>query len=402
MPSSKYYVPVDLKKAAAQTVAGATLALVLPHDSFATQYSLEYGVESFYRSNDNVGLRPDNEVDVHGVEVAVPAVLELQDERYTAQLDGRIASTKYDDSGYDSDDQKLHAKGEYLLERGGFNGSVGINRDSTTETAFLDNGVVGASASRVEKYLANLGSLYSLAEDYTLTASISYRESNYHTDRLVDNETRAAYLGLIHQYTPKTSLQLQANVSRFENDARIGVESDGVGLQLGFNTQVTESFTVAMLGGYSEIDTQYFTPADVPARDDDSNTGWVLSSSLQYSGERSSIEASFQRQETASGDGYLIVSNRLRSEYSYKLTEQATLKLNFVAGNSGALDDAIKNDRDYAEGGVQLTYRFAESWYVSGRYKYRYQDRERAAGDAGGNLFLASISYRPKAITWSR
>jgi hypothetical protein len=368
----------------------------------ATQYSLEYGVDTRYQFNDNVGLRPDNEVDVNGVELALPAELSLSEEHYNAYARGEVSSSKYDDSGYNSDDQELELGGEYNFERGGIAANAALDRDSTTDTAFLDNGVVGATADRVERYTAGVNGLYYLSQSNALIGGLYYSQNDYDTPTLVDNENRGGYLGVSHQYTENTVLRLQANVGRFENDARIGVESDSVGLQAGFSTNFTENLTVSALGGYSEVETEYFRVAGLPVPEDDKTSGWILNSALEYTGDRSSISASFLRRETASADGYLIVNNQLEVEYNYQLTERIKLLLEVIGGNSGALDEDINNDRDYISGKVRSTYQLTEDWFVSAGYTHRYQDRERASGDANANIVDLSIIFKPNPLSWSR
>lgn len=385
-----------------RATVGATTLIVFSLEADATQYSLEYGVETRYRYNDNVGLRPDDEVDVHGVQMSLPAKLTLADERYEFSADGEIASSKYDESGYNSDDQKLDLRGEYKFERGTLNANMGIDRDSTTQTAFLDNGVVGATADRVERYNAGTVGLYSLSQKYTAFTGLYYFENDYDTPRLVDNETAGGYVGLSSQYTEQTTLQLRANFSRFENGARLAVESDTVGFEAGFTTLYTERLTLSFLGGYNQVDTEYSADAGFEAPEDSDTSGWVVNTGVEYAGERSSIEGSFVRRETASADGFLIVSNQLKIDYRYNLTERSQIILEVIGGTSGALDEDFNNDRDYVSGSIRSRYRLTESWFLTGNYTYRYQDRERDPGDAVSNSVNIGILYKPNSLSWSR
>ena len=200
-------------------IAGTLLSL--PETGFATQYSLEYGVDTRYRYDDNVGLRPDDEIDVNGAIVSLPAKLTIAEERYNAYVDSKLTTSKYDESGYNSDDQMLNLGGEYGLERGLVTGMIGIDRSSTLETAFLDTGVVGATANRVEAYYANANTSYYLSPKYNFVAGASYRETDYDTNRFVDNQYAVLSLGIANQYTEKTSIIVQANANRFENEQSI-------------------------------------------------------------------------------------------------------------------------------------------------------------------------------------
>lgn len=381
-------------------IAGTLLSL--PETGFATQYSLEYGVDTRYRYDDNVGLRPDDEIDVNGAIVSLPAKLTIAEERYNAYVDSKLTTSKYDESGYNSDDQMLNLGGEYGLERGLVTGMIGIDRSSTLETAFLDTGVVGATANRVEAYYANANTSYYLSPKYNFVAGASYRETDYDTNRFVDNQYAVLSLGIANQYTEKTSIIVQANANRFENDAFISIESDGLGLQVGFTTLFSERLKASMLGGYSYVETEYSAPEGITARDDDDSSSWVIDAEVEYENEQSYFSARFLRRESASGDGYLVFSNQANSKYGHRLSERLSFEISLIAGNSGALDDRINNDRDYIEGSTKLAYRLTESWYLSGRYVHRYQDRERDSGDANGNMFFATFTYKPNAISWAR
>ena len=157
-----------------------------------------------------------------------------------------------------------------------------------------------------------------------------------------------------------------------------------------------------MLGGYSYVETEYSAPEGITARDDDDSSSWVIDAEVEYENEQSYFSARFLRRESASGDGYLVFSNQANSKYGHRLSERLSFEISLIAGNSGALDDRINNDRDYIEGSTKLAYRLTESWYLSGRYVHRYQDRERDSGDANGNMFFATFTYKPNAISWAR
>lgn len=379
-----------------------SLSLCWPVTGLSTEYSLDYKVKSRYKYNDNIGLRPNSTIDVHGVKLSLPTELAIRDEQFKAAINCEISSSKYDESGYNSDDQLLRASGNYLLERGAIGGSIGIDRGSTTETEFLDTGVVGATASRVERVKAAGNTNYMLTENNSATASIQYSTTDYDTNRFVNNENILGIVGLAHQMNESTAIRLQGTASRFENDARLEVVSDTIGVQTGFDHTLTERLKVSILAGYTNVETDYSTDSELAAQDDDNTSGWTANGSLSYETQRSTLGATFVRTSRASGDGYLIVSNRLNVNYEYDLSERGELILELTAGSSGALDNRINNDRDYARGKLQLGYRLTQSWAVSAAYTYSYQDRERASGSADSNAIYATLTYHPNAIIWSR
>ena len=80
---------------------------LLSADLYAAEYSFTYGVTGDYEFNDNVGLNPDNKTEISGGQIATPFTLTSSSERLTASLGGELEFSRYDESGYDSDDQNL-------------------------------------------------------------------------------------------------------------------------------------------------------------------------------------------------------------------------------------------------------------------------------------------------------
>jgi hypothetical protein len=378
------------------------LALPLAGTSQAYEYSLDYSVKGRYEYNDNVGLRADEELDVSGGKMSLPATLTMRSERLKASLMGELASSKYDDSGYDSNDQNLQGNATYQLERGTVTGHVGFKRDSTRDSAFLDTGIVGLEATRVEKGTLGGSGDYMFTEKNGIIGGVDYSDVSYASDRYQPYEYLSGYGGWTHQWTERTRLRLQAYASRYENDAALKVESDTIGAQAGFDSELSERLSVSVLAGWADVDTDYSTNLLVQLPNDSSDSTFTGEGNLTYREERYELTTKINSGTRPSGDGYLLQTTQLDLGYRYHVTEQSRFDFTLVGGNSSSLDSRINNDRDYARANLRMDYRFAPSWYVAGTYTYSYQDRQRALGDADSNAVYASLVFNPQKKTWSR
>jgi len=219
----------------------AALLILSTTNIRASEYAFEYNVEGGYEYNDNIGLRAEDEVDVSGGVITLPATLTVRDERLESSLMGALTSAKYDDSDFDSDDQDLQGKTEYQLERGQVSGYAGYKRDSTRTSEFLDTGIVGFRATRVETAAAGASADYLVTEKNGFVIGADYSNLDYDSPLLRDYDYVSGYLGWQHQWTENTRLRLQGIADRYENDADVKVTSDSLGAQAGFESQFSES-----------------------------------------------------------------------------------------------------------------------------------------------------------------
>lgn len=369
----------------------------------ADEYSLKYGVTADYEYNDNVGLSPNDKIDISGGQLAIPVTLASRSERLNTSLAGELAFSRFDDSGYNSDDQNLEAKLDYLLERGELEGSAGFKRASTRTTEFDDTGVVGLDASRVETATLGGAGSYLFTEKNGITGGVDYRQVDYQSDAFQDYSFVTGYGGWINQWSERTRLRLQGYFSRYINDdGNIDVESDTLGFQAGFDSKLSERLSTAALIGWANTDTSFKSNTVVPP-DDDSAGSVLVQGSVSYREERYQLDAKVMSEPSPTGNGTLYARHTLDLAYRYQLTERSRFDLGLTVGQQSAVDDGINNDRDWARIVLRLDYRIAENWYVAGRYQYSYQDLQQATGDAYSNAIFLSLIFEPEnQLIWSR
>jgi hypothetical protein len=383
-------------------LALACYTLVPANSSHASEYSLEYSVEAGYEYNDNVGFSSDDEIDVSGGLITFPVTLTRRTERLETALSGEATSTKYDDSDFDSDDQDLNLRSSYQLERGGLNGYAGYKRDSTRTSEFLDTGVVGLRATRVERASAGASGDYMFTEKNGILLGADYSDVEYDSPIYSDYDYVSGNFGWRHQWREQTSLILQGTASRYENDGETEVTSDTLGVQAGFETQVSEALKASLLMGWAGVETDYSSNSTQLSQSNDSNDVFQMNGKLRYRQERYDLSAEVRSGTRPSGDGTLNEDHQVNLKYGYSVTERSNLDLTLIVGTTESLESDTNRERDYARARVRLDYRLTESWYVAGTYMFSYQDRNREDGSADSNQVNLSLIFQPEKHIWSR
>ena len=381
------------------------LTAMLSLSSHANEYSLDYSVEGGYEYNDNVGMRAEDQIDISGGKITVPATLTMRSERLESSLMGELTSAKYDDSGFNSDDQNLQGNTRYQLERGEVAGYAGYKRDSTRTSEFLDTGIVGLRAARVDNATVGGSGDYMFTENNGIVIGADYSDLNYDSPLLDNYDYISGYTGWQHQWTERTRLRLQGIANRYENDANVQVTSDSLGAQIGFDSQFSEQLSVFLLAGWVNVDTDYSTNSTVASPEGYSSDVFQMNGSLNYQQERYRLTAAARSGTRPSGSGNLVKTDQLDLTYRYDVSEHSRFELGLVGGRNRSLNSSIntnRDDRDFARVRLRLDYRISQSWYVAGAYVFSYEDRERADGQADSNQINISLIFQPVKSVWSR
>lgn len=367
----------------------------------AKEYSFDYSVEAGGEVNDNVRLTTEDELEVSGGVVVLPAALTARSERLKTSLEAELTFSRYDEESYDSDDQDVKLGSTYQLERGQLEGVARYLRDTTRTGEFLDTGEVGLTAVRRETGSFQGSGSYLFTERNGISGGVLYRNVDYDSPRFQDYEFSNAYGGWLHQWTERTELTAQLYYSYYENDAPIQVESDSLGARFGFTSKLSEQWETSLTAGWVKVSTDYAQqtlngPSDNEADD------LLLKGSVKYSAERHQFTARLQSEPSPSGNGTMYSDYTAALEYRYLVSERSRFDLNLIGGAREAVDDRITNDRDFARLRMRIDYRMSQSWYIAAAYQHSYQDRERALDDASSNEFRISVIYQPERMIWSR
>lgn len=367
----------------------------------AAEYGFEYGVEAGYEYNDNVRLLPDDEIDISGSKVSIPATLTSKTERLETSLDGALTFSRFDQEQYNSDDQSLEGRAEYQLERGQLEGYAGIIRDTTRDSEFLDTGAVGLSAVRREQMLAGFSGRHLFSEMTGVSAGVDYVDTDYDGFRQQPFTYGTGFAGLVWQTSERSLYRLQAYGSHYESDGLLDTQAEGIGAQIGLETQLSQPLSLKILAGWVELDSDYRGVA-AAILTDSTDDQFLLDALLEYKLPRSRIRLNATSMPRPSADGYLQATNQLEMTYRYELSERTRFNLYLTAGQRDPIDDQFQSDRDYARARLRLDYRIAQSWYLTADYTYSYQDREVQDGNADSNAVVIGVKFQPQKSVWSR
>ncbi|PLW67052.1 hypothetical protein [Pseudohalioglobus lutimaris] len=391
------------KKTVSQMLGAASL-LGLSIAVGANEYSFQYAVEAGYETDDNTRMTPDNKLDISGARVSLPATLATRTERLTAELDGELVFSRFDEDAYDSDDQDLQGKVNYLLERGEIEGRAGYKRDTSRTGEFEDTGLVGLKANRRETATLGGSGDYLITTRNGVTGGLDYQSVDYDTILLNDYSFLRANGGWLHQLSERNRIRLEGYWSQFEDDSdpRFSAdEAETLGAWLGFDSSLTEQVKGSISAGWASVETSF---PDELGLDDEEYDTFLLRGDLTYSDERSQWKIRLSSEPAGSGAGNVVEEYRGSLDYQLKWTERSKIKAFVLMGRRESFRDEIDATRDYARLRLLVDYRFAESWYIAGSYQYSYQDQTQLlqSGSADSNAFYLSIAYQPTKNVWSR
>ena len=375
------------------------VALLTSASGQASEYSIDYRVSGGASYDDNEGLSREDERETSGVRIALPIRFQMRSEQANASFLSELESYKFDDSGYNSNDQNFQGNAAYQMELGSVSGNAGYIRGSTRGSEFLDTGRIGGVATRVERATAGGSGAYLLTEKSRASVTLNYAQTDYASPRYIGGTVIGSSFSAAHQWTERTSLSLRSNVARYQNDANQQTTSNILGSQAGFESVLSKNLDVALTGGITYVTTSFETNSPI-SRPDSDNTGYVGNGAVNYRQERYSLSATLLRNIRPTGNGDLRIFDQLEMTYRYQLSDLSGFNAFLLGGNTEALEGSIDNGRTFAQIGLSISYKLAQSWSVSGKYTYRYQDNGRGA--AQSNALNISLTFNPKEYGWSR
>lgn len=422
----------------------------------------EYSVETILRAggeyDDNVRLG-EEEIDIAGVVVSPELNFGVRTERLEVALNTALDFAHFDRSKYNSDDQDIALTSVYAFEYNVFKASAQLKRDSTRTSEVLDTGNIGGQAERRESESFALAWQHLFTEKQSLELSASYAKVDNEAVRLSDYDYSGVNAAYTFVLSDRTRFIAQLVANRFESDTfrlvQFGqsengavcipnssfvvgesivvidelcppfvaaeIRQDTYGMNVGVERVVTEKLLFSIAVGANYVESSYDSQGadDFSGRsgldlltglEDEDDTTFFLSSSLDYTGERTTLNLSFSSNTNPSSNGYLLLSNQLLLNLNYRLSERSNVfaRLDFI--DSGALGDVVdslgqpvnSNDRTYGAASAGASYRLTEAWYIEASYRFRAQDREFLDDIAKSNALFFKIAYKPHKNTWSR
>jgi predicted porin len=354
--------------------------------------------------------------------------LERKTQRLDTSFTGRLKQRWYADNGeLDSLDGFASGSIDYrLTERLSLGGTADYSKDSTRDRD-TDTTGLRISGDR-EKYGFSVSSDYLVSEKITAGIEVRYGNTEVEEDdELEENdsfnvtvsfskdlsETFKNTTGLLnlsylrytadidHQYPP----YLQYPGILVSTETSQEYTSDTFQVSAGFSRQLTEILDIYCLAGASFSQTDENTNSRTSltqsgnlirrtdVTDEDNTWGGVFSTGVNYKGLKSSMGLALSRDmRGASGTNGVVQRTSLSGNVRHRLTEE--LSLNLKA--SCYLNENERTNRDDTEDltfNVQpgFRYRFTQTLFLSGYYRYTHLDDRIEDTQTERNLFSLTL-----------
>lgn len=354
--------------------------------------------------------------------------LERKTQRLDTSFTGRLKQRWYADNGeLDSLDGFASGSVDYrLTERLSLGGTADYSKDSTRDRD-TDTTGLRISGDR-EKYGFSVSSDYLVSEKITAGIEVRYGNTEVEEDdELEENdsfnvtvsfskdlsETFKNTTGLLnlsylrytadidHQYPP----YLQYPGILVSTETSQEYTSDTFQVSAGFSRQLTEILDIYCLAGASFSQTDENTNSRTSltqsgnlirrtdVTDEDNTWGGVFSTGVNYKGLKSSMGLALSRDmRGASGTNGVVQRTSLSGNVRHRLTEE--LSLNLKA--SCYLNENERTNRDDTEDltfNVQpgFRYRFTQTLFLSGYYRYTHLDDRIEDTQTERNLFSLTL-----------
>lgn len=429
----------------------------------AAEYSIDNDITLTGRFDDNARLSVGFKDELYGNVLANSLDFRRSTEKssLTAALD--LENNSYNIDAYSTFDQRLNLRYVRAGERGSWNISGTVDRDSTrdTETTTQGSGTFDLFDSRITSNQLAFGWNRNLTDRHVVTWDTNASFVQYENDRRVDYKFGNS--SLLWQYILSERFRLQANASynlldseaidspsitpvltdlignsNFDQNAVVSAindcepgsfinqircfeprildnEQSTTRLQLGVYYLITENLTLDILVGQSTVDTDSVeTFIELPAqgsttgtridKQNGKNDGVTYSMDLGYSAENKEVSLTASSSNSVNSNGVLVLTTSVGLEGHWRLTPRQDL-----FGSVGYFDQetssdglGLFDDRKLATLRFRYRYRFSEEW--SGGFIYRLDEQKRSTQDrkAYSNEWALTLAWRPTTLKWSR
>lgn len=405
-------------------LAGVIVSLLLPMRSQADEWSARGGVDVHYKSHDNIRLRTKNKTSVQGFVVAPHVSTQWRTETSNVSAEFRLKLNRYDKQNFDSNNQDLTIDASHQFEHNKLSIEGVYNRDSTVTTELLDSGRIGDKAIRRTLYRVAPEWQWQISPRQTLDTSVSYEATSYGSSQYTDYHFTYASTTWAYQLTPRWQLQLQPYASRYKSQNSTPktpfspqIMSDTYGLQGGYTWLVSEQIQWSLLIGGSHRKSNYdpllaiplnywkyypslhsYLPFDLVGHD--ASNSIVGQSNFTWTGEYWTVGFNVSSSEQPSGDGGVRQLNTANLKVNWRPRRYFQVQLQALIGRNSWSSNQNRPDRNFGSARLQLSWRFAENWWVRTSYDVRAQKYSSGAGTAVDNAVYLTLSWLMPRRIW--
>ena len=347
--------------------------------------------------DDNRNLDEDDEKGTAGFDARGGVQLTRQADASNFFIRGLLNSRRYDggdDRGRDTDDQLFFSGANWETERSEFSVQGNYLRQSTSITEFEDTGRVRTDERRITRsvrprydYLISNNTRVFVAGGYTDVEFPSADPADFNEYDLV-----RASSGMAYSINELNTITFTGYWQDFDVKKSIN-ETESVGGAIRLDRILSEQWNTYLGFGYRKSNFKFVNDNGATERDDD--TGPVYEGGISY--QKSELDLfNFTVINTLqpSSEGNVNEQLRFNANYSRQLSPRLIGVVNgFWLENESVNNNDQDDNREAWRASVGLNYRLTESWFLTGRYRHRYQkfvDRDNSSG-ANSNAILIGI-----------
>ncbi len=367
-------------------------SLLISSQALAEKWYFEPVVSMRLGYNDNTQLSTDSEIATSASTITGNAVFGVRTEVSDVSLSAKMVDERFNNYSYlNTNDKFLKLESSYLTELNQFGLDLGYDRVSTRTSEFEYSGYSTSDGTRITKSISPYWDR-DLTERTSLRVDAAYSEATYETtgsSGLNDNTNKSVNLTLRHQLTEKSSLQAVTGKSLYES---ANSEFETTKIQLGFDHQLSETFSVNMLLGPSYT----ISKTASSGWDETSSVGRLINIGFSKKFEFTTLSGVLNSSESAGGEGKLIKNTRLSLSLQRQISDRTSFSVSgSVSQNEsggGLSDDA--DSRSYVSFDPKLSWKATPWWTITGSYSYKKSENTSSdEGPAKSNAVYLTLEY---------
>lgn len=269
-------------------------------------------------------------------------------------------------------DPNLNLQWTRSLETGQFGLKAHYDKASTRVTELEDTGVVTKDANKNTK-LISANWLYNPAEKYSLSTNAEYSTVEYDAGNLSNYQNRklSANLSRLNSDTLKTYVQVAYSHFKLDTGTEPTTQINAI---VGFNLETTERIVLGANIGLNQLSGAT------------SGSGTSGGADIAYLTDNARLSLDISRSSTPSGAGGFIESDKLKTAWSYDLSDKYKTGLDYTWSQNRSL-----NNTELRQAGAWLNHELSDFWSV--RFSVLNKTSIRGTTEAMANVLGVTFQY---------
>ena len=395
--------------------AACSAGLVLSTACQAAEWKIDPAIQLRTGYNDNILIRPDNELSSSEVTFSPSAIFSVKTPQSGLSGKLRLDIRRYlEESNLDDNNVRFKIDSYHKMERSEVGFDIDLIRDTTLDSQLDESGVVFGRTNRFLKR-ASPSWTYNLSERTRLETSYIFTDVDYEksSSGFVDYTSHRGQLSLNRVVSERmfATVTLGSTLTDNDNDAT----STYTYLQGGGSYQFSDTLSATLFAGVRRTTSEFrqqvpifaggffvgFAPVSNKVKN--SNWGGVFNGSITKKFERGSTSFAASRDITNTVSGVLFEVTRLTWTNTYRFSEtlSANLGLTFYRSRDDS-DLGASQDRKFYDVNPRINWDFAQFWRLSAGYRYKNQTFDASNANATQNVANLTLTYRWPRIAVSR